>query len=362
MDGKKLKKQREVAAKLSRPRPVKLPSGRWRCQVMVSGRRVDVIEDDPSVAHAKALAVKAGLLEEKKPVSELTVGAAIDRYIESKDAVLSPSTIRGYKQLRENALQDLMDVRLSELTPERVQRSVNKMAREKAPKTVRNAHGLLTATLAEYLPDMALRTTLPKREKKEISIPTIDEINTILEKSRGTRFELPFLLAVWLGLRTSEIRGLTWDCVQNDMLHIKQAMVEGDKGQVLKSTKTYSGNRKIPLPPYIKGLIEAQPKLDEYILHFEKSSLYGYLKRICEKNGLPHYRFHDLRHYQASVMLALGVPDKYAMERMGHASTNMLKAVYQHTMKSKSEEVADMVDDYFERNLHMNLHTGDNIS
>ena len=64
MDNRKLKKQREAAAKLSRPRPVELPSGRWRCQVMVNGKRIDVIEDDPAVAHAKALAVKAGLMEE----------------------------------------------------------------------------------------------------------------------------------------------------------------------------------------------------------------------------------------------------------------------------------------------------------
>ena len=56
-------------------------------------------------------------------------------------------------------------------------------------------------------------------------------------------------------------------------------------------------------------------------------------------------------------MLALGIPDKYAMERMGHASTNMLKTVYQHTIKSKSDEVADKVDGFFEEKLHTILHT-----
>ena len=56
-------------------------------------------------------------------------------------------------------------------------------------------------------------------------------------------------------------------------------------------------------------------------------------------------------------MLALGVPDKYAMERMGHATNNMLKTVYQHTMKSKQNEVASMVDNYFMKKLHTNLHT-----
>ena len=357
MDGKKLKKQRETAAKLSRPRPVELPSGKWRCQIMVAGKRIDVIEDDPAIAHAKALAIKAGLLEEKKPVSDLTVGEAIDRYIESKDAVLSPSTVRGYKQIRENALQDIMSIRLSELSQEHVQRAVNKMAKDKSSKSVRNAHGLLSAVLAEYKPDMVLRTTLPQKQKYEVSIPTTSEVGLIANKSKGTRFELPFLLAVWIGLRTSEIRGLTWDCVEGNVLHVKQAIVEGENGPVLKATKTYSGDRKISMPAYIKELIEQQPKTDDFIIHYTRNALYNHFRRMCKKYGLPHYRFHDLRHYQASVMLALGVPDKYAMERMGHASTNMLKNVYQHTMKSKSEEVADRVDAYFEENLHINLHT-----
>lgn len=64
-----------------------------------------------------------------------------------------------------------------------------------------------------------------------------------------------------------------------------------------------------------------------------------------------------MRHANASIMLALGVPDKYAMERMGHATNNMLKTVYQHTMKSKQDEVADVVDSYFEEKMHTDLHT-----
>lgn len=314
MDNRKLKKQREAAAKLSRPRPVELPSGRWRCQVMVNGKRIDVIEDDPAVAHAKAMAVKAGLMEEQKPVAELTVGQAIDRYIDSKDAVLSPSTIRGYKSLQKGILLPLHDVRLADLTQEAVQRFVNRIARDHSPKTVKNVHGLISAALSVYRPEMVLRT--------------------------------------------SEIRGLTWDCVEGDVLHIKQALVSGPDGsEILKSTKTYSGNRKIRIPPYIMQLISNQPRKAEYLVTYKRNALYSHLTRLCRQYNLPHYRFHDLRHVQASVMLLLNVPDKYAMERMGHASNNMLKNVYQHTMRKKSEEVADMVDSYFESNLHTDLHT-----
>lgn len=354
---KKLKKQREVAAKLSRPRPVELPSGSWRCQVMVKGKRYDVIEDDPALAHAKALALKEGIIEEEKKSSDMTVGQAIDRYIESKDAVLSPSTIRVYKQIRKYALQELMDIDLSDLTQERIQRAVNAMARIRSPKSVRNAHGLLSAALGAYKPDFVVRTTMPQKEKPEIQIPSVEEIQIIEKAARGTDFELPFLLAAWMGLRTSEIRGLTWDCVENDTLHIKKALILGPNGEVSKGTKTYSGNRKLKIPAYIMELLNGMDHKTKNIVNAYQGELYKTLDKICKKNGLPHYRFHDLRHFQASVMLALGVPDKYAMERMGHSSTNMLKNVYQHTIHAKSEEVADTVDNFFEENLHMNLHT-----
>lgn len=356
MTEKEHKRLCERAAKL-RPKPVELPSGAWRCQVMVGGVRQSVTGETPEEAHAKALALREGLVQKTKPVERLTVGEAIDRYIESKNSVLSPSTIRGYKKIRANYFQDIMGVPISGITREKVQLAVNKMAKENSPKSVRNAHGLLSATLAAYRPDFVLRTTLPQKEKYEAQIPTEEEIEKLLEVSHGTEMELPILLALWLGLRESEIRGLTWDCVSGNVLHVQQAIVDGEDGPILKGTKTYSGNRKIKLPKYIQELIAKQPRTDEYIVHLSGQAIYKRFVNMCQKAGLPHFRFHDLRHANASVMLALNIPDKYAMERMGHATNNMLKTVYQHTMQEKQEAVSEIVDSYFEAKLHTNLHT-----
>ena len=250
-----------------------------------------------------------------------------------------------------------MPIKLSDLTQEAIQKTVNKMARIKSPKSVRNAHGLLSAVIAEYRPDMILRTTLPQKQKYDVSIPTNEDIERIMAAAKGTEMELPVLLAIWLGLRASEIRGLTWDCISGDTIHIRQAIVEGESGPVIKGTKTYSGNRKIRIPQYIAGLISVQPRIDDYIVHMSGQAMYKRFSRLCEKAGLSHYRFHDMRHANASIMLALGVPDKYAMERMGHATNNMLKTVYQHTMRSKQDEVADVVDGYFTEKMHTELHT-----
>lgn len=330
------------------PKAKKLPSGAWRVQVMVDGKRVSVTDDDPKVVVAKAAAMKAKMVEVKKSPRDITVEEATDRYIESKDTVLSPSTIAGYKRTQKNLFKSIKSVRLSDLTQERVQKWVNALAKDKSPKTIRNAHGLLSTVLAEYKPEMTLRTTLPQKQKYDAKIPTEHEIKKLLEVAKGTEMELPFLLAVWLGLRASEIRGITWDCIEGDTLHIKQAIVEGENGPALKGTKSFSGNRKLTIPQYIQDLIERTPKEGEYLVALSGQAMYKRFSRMCELAEIPHYRFHDLRHANASVMLALGIPDKYAMERMGHATTNMLKTVYQHTMKSKQDEITDSINKRFE--------------
>lgn len=332
------------------PEPKKLPSGKWYIQVMVDGKRRSRSFDSKEEAVYWASGIKTKSIEDARSPRNLTVGEAIDRYIESKSAILSPSTIVGYKKIKKSHMDVIANIRLQDLSQETVQRWVNGLVKNgKSSKTVANAHCLLSAVLSEYKPSMVLRTTLPQRVKKEIQIPTEAEIKTIIAASKGTKYELPIMLAIWLGLRESEILGLTWDCISGDYLFIKQAIVVGEFGPVEKKTKTYSGTRKLHLPAYLKELIEAQPRTSGHIIRMSGKAVYSGFSRLCEKAGLPHFRFHDLRHMNASVMLANGVPDKYSMKRMGHATNNMLKTVYQHTIKEKELAYDQVIDGYFEK-------------
>lgn len=326
------------------PSPKKLPSGKWYIQVMVDGKRRSRSFDSKEEAVYWASGIKTKSIEDARSPRNLTVGEAIDRYIESKDAVLSPSTVAGYRRIRANQMQDLMNIKLQDLTQERVQRSINTMSRIKSAKTVRNAYGLLTAVLTDFYPDMRLHTTLPQKQRTDIVIPTEEDISAIAAAVKGKSVELPVLLAMWLGLRMSEIRGLTWDCVSENTIHIKQALV--DEG--LKTTKTYNSNRILQIPPYIKALIEAQPRKGAFVIPDSRRAINSRFDYYIKKAGIKHYRFHDLRHVNASVMLILNIPDKYAMKRMGHATNNMLKTIYQHTMTEKEQQINFAVDNYFE--------------
>lgn len=329
------------------PQAKKLPSGRWYIQVMVDGCRRGQTFDTEKEAVYWAAGIKTRAKEAEKSPQSLTVAAAVDRYIESKDAVLSPSTIRGYRQVKDNLMDGIALVKIGDLTQEKVQRWVNGLAKEKSPKTVANAHGLLSAVLKEYRPAMALRTTLPQKVKPDIQIPTEAELKAILATAKGTKYEIPIVLAAWLGLRRSEILGLTWDCVDGDTLHIRRAIVLGEDGPVEKGTKTYSGTRALHLAGYLKELLESAPRRGEHIVRMSGEAIHSGFSRICKKAGVPHYRFHDLRHANASIMLASGIPDKYSMKRMGHATNNMLKTTYQHTIKERETEYDKLVDDYF---------------
>lgn len=81
-------------------------------------------------------------------------------------------------------LSALEDVRLADLKQEDAQRFINRISRDHAPKTVKNVHGLLSAALSTYCPEMVLRTTLPQKEKKEIQLPSMEEIYFLAEKSQ----------------------------------------------------------------------------------------------------------------------------------------------------------------------------------
>lgn len=349
------------ASKLT-PKPVLTPTERWRCQILIDGKRHSFTADTPEDAHAQAIAAKAGYLKRNTVPDDMTVEQACERYIESNGPVLSPSTIRGYNKIKRANLGELKDVRLSALTQERVQRWVSNLTITHAPKTVKNAHGFLTAVLGTYCPGLTLRTKLPQADKKEIVIPTEDELRLILEDCKGKEIELPILFAVWLGLRESEVRGLKWSDIKDGRLHVCRATVDGetvDGSPVVatKKTKTVAGDRWIKLPQYIIDVLEHTPKKTENIVNLSGAAIYMRFTRMCDRLGIPRYRFHDLRHTAASVSVLAGVPTKYSKERMGHATDNMLKTVYEHVMRGKEDGYADLIDEYFNAITSAKLHS-----
>lgn len=116
-------------------------------------------------------------------------------------------------------------------------------------------------------------------------------------------------------------------------------------GWTLKGTKTTSSTRVLPLPGFLLDHIKALP--EGRLVTINPDNISNRFATLRERLGLS-FRFHDLRHYYASLLLALGVPDKYAMQRMGHATPSMLKNVYQHLMQDKQDEITNTINQALE--------------
>lgn len=337
---------------MTTPKPVKLPSGSWRIQLQIDGKRHSITANTKKEVVQKAKEIYAGhQLEARSP---LTVGKAMDKYIESKDCVLSPSTILAYKRYRTTYMQSIMGIPLSDLTQEDVQRCVNEeYKRGRSPKTLRNAHGLLSAVIRMYRPTLSLYTTLPQKTKHEVRIFTEDEMQRVWQISTGTPYETPILLASWLGMRMSEILGLRYEDINGDRIHIQRAIVRGENGEVEKPPKSVSGDRWIKCPDEILNIIGSG---SGRIVPMTSIMVYKGFLKCCDEAGIEPCRFHDLRHFAASEAHSLGVPDKYLMRRMGHKTDNMLKTTYEHVMRDKEDAFSDLIDAHMSE-LHTKMHT-----
>lgn len=339
----------------------KLPSGKWRVRVYdkETGKRISFTEDTERKANYAALQWQ--LERNRKEKVGITVGEAVDRYIDGRDGVLSPKTVSEYRRMRVNHISgDFSLIPVSEVTQEMVQMEVKKLSssisprthRRISPKTVKNFHGLLSGALKEHRPELVLTTSLPTVPKKFIELPPIEDV---LKAIRGTDIELPAMLAMWLSLSASEIRGIKVDAIRDGVLTIKESVVQVDGVAVHKdATKAYERTRRLAVPNYIMGLIEktdAYKNGSGYIETRSGKAITCRFQRVLNNAGVDRMTFHQLRHMNASIMALLNVPTKYAQERGGWKTDHTMKRVYQHTFGKERDAVDRTIDSFFEERL-----------
>ena len=326
-----------------------MPSGNWRVQVYLgtdqNGRKLKKSITAPTRWEAEKLA--AEYLENiHTEQSRFTVAQAIRGYIDSKKNVLSPSTVHFYEGVLKHRLPLLMQMDIHEVDSIAMQRAINEEAATKSRKTIAEGKNLVVAALKMYgiRPDFVV--TLPPKKPNMKVLPTADQV---IHMIRGTEIELPCLLAMWLSLRMSEVRGLQFGDIKDGVLTVQRSklFIKG-KDVVRELNKTYNSTRRLVVPAYIQSLIDAVPheRDEDFIVPQAYQWIRGRFKKLTKANGY-NLIFHQLRHLNASVMLMLGIPDKYAMERGGWSSNGVLKSVYQHTFSEERKLVDERIDGFF---------------
>lgn len=322
----------------------KLNSGNYRVRLYVGknedGKAVYKSFTAETAKEARALAEQYKYTKSPQNASTMTVREAVNTYIDSIEGVSSPKTIREYIAYSKSHLQSIYDIRVSDLTKADVQRAVSDEAKNYSPKSVRNYYGLVSAALKQQGVKFDIR--LPVKKKKEIVVPEEAELTEILDAVRDTPFYVPALLASLCGMRRGEIGAISYTGdvdLKKKSLVINKAYTEDKNGVwFIKDTpKSYSSNRTVWLPDIVVEAIAAEIEkgVDHTVHPAYITSGFG---RIMKRIG-KDIRFHDLRHFYASMLLAMNIPDQYAAKLMGHSSTNMLHSVYQHIMSDKMSEI-----------------------
>lgn len=318
-------------------------------------------------------------------VGKLRVSEYLEQFLKDARHTLSPKSHQGASSLlRRHVIPYIGTVQLEKLEPSQIKSLYTKLLDEGSIKT---GKGLSRQTV--LLTHRALSTALkqavslgiltrnpcslvkpPRVESKSLQVLDEEQTELLVRAAKGSRVELPILIAIGTGLRIGEIVGLRWKDVdlEKGVLTVNQSM-EVTIGQVrFKPPKTKAGRRTLKLPKFLVEALTAyqatQAKAQEaqgelYMDHglvvtkpngepIRTDSLGSTFHRIIKSTKLPQIRFHDLRHGHASHLGKRGIGLKVIQERMGHTTIAITGDIYSHLLPGMDEAAANRIDEAFD--------------
>jgi integrase len=311
------------------------------------------------------------------PLIDTTVDELLDMYIRSRKSLgVEATTLKGYETAAKRIYSRFNGINASELTSYQVQAYVAEMHDIYSAKTIRNTISLLSSAydnairLGQLEKNPCKFVTLPKKEQAKIEIFTEEEVNKFLRALNDERldYKVAYELALFCGLRRSEILGLTEDAVNTTFkwVKVRQTRHHVDGKDVVQGTKTASSRRELAVPDFviedIKELIAKHNAVpyehtdfliqDGFGKPMGHSALTQQIFRIEDKVGLPHVSLHDLRHTFASMLNANGVDIAMISHELGHSSIGITLNTYTHVFGNVSESsrgIADTLNSRFDK-------------
>lgn len=327
----------------------KLPSGKWRARIEKDGRRHSFTAGTKKEAERMAAAFLAEQEQERIQEANMTTGEAIDRYVAAKARVLSPATMARYESMAKCYYDYLRPIKLRDLADVKAQIWMGSMAVRYSPKTCRNAAALLTSAMKMYRPDRPLSFTIPKPKRPDLETPSMADVQKLLDWFDGRDPEM--LAAVLLGafgpMRRGEVcalRGRDIDHKARTVYVRKNLVPAPGGGYTEKGPKTVAGYRSFQLPVEVMERIPIAGK-DERVISLLPHQVDHRFRVACRACGLEKVRFHDLRHFGASILHAWGVPDVYIMQRGGWESDHVMKRVYREALDDESARLSALISD-----------------
>lgn len=333
--------------KVKVPEAEKLPSGSYRCRVMVNGQKKSFTAPTKREAEQAALEYKIGLLAEENEKPEITIRKAIDEYLTLKSGVLSPASVRGHRIKQRCYLQGIMDTPLSKLSAAAIQQEIN--SEKCSPKTIRETWALIRPALKRY--GVSYDVSLPVVQSDEHAFLSADEIPVFLKEAEGSKYEIAFLLALH-SLRVSEILGLRWENVdlKKQSITVRGATLFDENNKLVNkpTNKNRSSRRTIPIMiPRLLQLLSDAERTSEFVVIANPNSIRASANKICRNAGLSEVGTHGLRHSFCSLAYKLGISEKVTMQLGGWSDYGTMRKIYTHIAQADISDSVQQIKNFF---------------
>lgn len=340
-------------------KPQKLKSGNWNVRVYLgkdeNGKSIIRSVTAPT---RKAVIEEAVSLSHKAKGKNLNVREAVDAFIDARESVLSPHTVRGYHSVYKHHIENdgIGVVPLDMLTDGHVQKWVSRLVQAGlSPKSVRNAYGLFSAAMLYHNRRLVFNVRFPQRQRPKLHTPTTEEVMAVAEAARQTNYEL--YKAILLGavgmMRRGEICALTaedLDFKRNTISVTKALALTEDNEIVVKPPKNESSNRTVIMPKSVMDKLPHEGK----VVDMTPNAVTIAFRKLLKKECLPSFRFHDLRHYAASIAASssVGASVESIKARGGWATDGMMKRVYINQLGDEVDKDTQAITKYYDENFH----------
>ena len=321
-----------------------LPSGSYRIRKMYKGKTYTVITSHKPTQKEATILLAEAMENVQDKGSAKTFKNCAEEYISMKENVLSPSTVTGYKKNIKQLSDKFATTNIYDIDQVMIQSEINAFALDHAPKTVRNLHGFISAVLKLFRPNLNINTTLPQKRNTETYSPTSDAVKKLLQECKGTKYEIGINLACY-GLRRSEICAVDSSDLNGNKLTIRKARVQlSDNSWYTKEYgKTEESYRTLIIPEDLADRIKEQGCAYEGT----PASLSDYVRYFQQKTGLKGFSLHKLRHYYATMLHDMGVPDSDIMKLGGWSSDYVMKKIYRHSVQETADKAQEKAIEHF---------------
>ena len=328
--------------------------------------------------------------------SRITVSEYLKQWCESYAVIhTSPRTAESYQmEVERHLIPALGGIPLCQLQPQQLQNYYAYALTQGrvdgkgglSARTVLYHHRILSEALNHAVKmgmvarNVAKAVDPPRPRHFKIRTLASEDIPKFVEAAWGSLYYVLFFTALCTGMRLGELLGLRWCDVDldSDSLSVVQALYKRRGVCRMVEPKSPHSRRRIALPSSLTRLLdqhaakqEAQKILlgtllsgDDLVFAYadgrplDPGTVTHAFSRLLKEAGLPHIRFHDLRHTHATLMLKGGVHPKIVSERLGHASVAFTLDTYSHVMPGLQEAAAERFDRMLEPDVSKMLARG----